>query len=48
MKPWERQSYAKLLNSNCAPELTAVILRRFRSDFGTAPTTYQSVTGNKS
>ena len=46
MKPWERQSYAKLLNSNFArPSL----LRRFRSDFGTAPpTTYQSVTGNKS
>ena len=46
MKPWERQSYAKLLNSNCgAPELTAEVVR---SDFGTAPTTYQSVTGNKS
>ena len=39
MKPWERQSYAKLL---------ILKLRRFRSDFGTAPTTYQSVTGNKS
>ena len=25
MKPWERQSYAKLLNSNCAPELTAEV-----------------------